>query len=257
MHHLNPLRKQALVSIAAMIVMLICYGLTAAGMMGPNPVGQGDTYTAPLIVPAGYAFAIWSVIYLSLMIWPIYRYIKLPKYHLMWISFHRWYAANVVANGLWLVAASFDYQILTVGIIVFMLLTLYKINAALRVLDPLERTSYWVDHFGFSLYFGWITLATALNITSALAFYEWSGWGLSELHWSLIILPTAILIAGYISWKFQDLTYAVVPIWALVAIIVKRINDLPILAYLAIALTVLCALLWFYLFYRSRFLNNS
>lgn len=253
----QPNRNPAVISILAMIIMLVLYTLTAMGYMGPNPVGQGDTYVDPLIVPAGYAFSIWSIIYIALIVWPIYRYIKVPEYHIMWLSVHRWYAANVVANGMWLVAASFDWQIISVGIILFMLFTLVKIYYALNILEQLGRTRYWVDRFGFSVYFAWITLATALNFSSALSFYEWNGWGISELSWALIILPVAIFITMKVSWKFKDLAYAAVPIWALIALVVKQWEAYPTLGYFAAGLLISLVLLWGYIWYSTRISTPS
>jgi len=111
-----------------MLLMLVLYTLNATGQLGPNPIGTTSNATRPLIVPSPYAFAIWAPIYIGLIIFPVYQIIKNRNNHPAWVELRGWYAANVVANGLWLAASSYDWQWTTVGIIVFMLISLFRIN---------------------------------------------------------------------------------------------------------------------------------
>lgn len=231
------MKRNVLISIIAMIVMMLLYGLTVSGMMGPNPVGTTSTDTNPLIVPSGYAFAIWGLIYTGLIIFPIYHWIKTPtEQTALWSKIHRWYAFNVVANGLWLVCASYDWLWVTVAIIIVMLISLVMINKYLMELEASQGLqNYWLEKFPFSIYFAWITLATALNISSALAFYGWGGLGISEVNWTLIIMIVAAAIAGYIAYHKQDIAYAGVVIWAFLAIALKhsgQIASITALAYI-------------------------
>lgn len=224
--------------------MLVGYALTNLGFMGPNPVGTTSTDTAPLIVPAGYAFAIWGPIYLGLIAFPIYQLVTNRENHPNWTPLRGWYAANVVANGLWLIAASFDWQWVTVGIIVFMLISLFRINQLLHGIeaDGAAR-NYWLERLVFSLYFAWITLATVLNVASALHFYDWNGFGISEVNWTVMMIFVAALIAGFTSWRFRDAPYAGVVVWAFVALTLKHWNGAEGpgtqgLAYLSLAVVV-------------------
>lgn len=224
--------------------MLILYFLTAFGMMGDNPVGQTATYEDPLLVPAPYAFAIWSVIYTGLIAFPIYQLVKKKSDHELWKSVRVWFALNVVANGLWLVFASYNWLWMCLAVIVFMLISLYKINELLiQIKAEGASVNFWGERLVFSLYFAWITLATALNVSAALSFYEWDGFGISDVNWTIIIIPIVALIAGTVVWKYKDIGYAAVVIWAFVALIVKHWEVYPILAYMSIGVVVLFALL--------------
>jgi len=189
-------RKSIILSILSVITMFVLYGLTETGFFGPNPVGRTGNYNEPLIVPEPYAFAIWAVIYLGLFSLPIYQWFNRQDGHKGWINFRLWFSINVVLNGIWLAFASYDWLILTLLVIITMLLTLYKMRQSLKniAIDG-GHINYWFESFVTHIYFGWITLATALNVSAVLAFYKWDRFGLSEVFWSLIILPIAAIIA--------------------------------------------------------------
>ena len=234
------LKSSILFSFLSVGIMFLLYGLTQARFFGDNPVGQGGNFNAPLIVPEPYAFAIWGLIYTGLIVFPIYQWFKRQEGHSLWKQMHIWFSMNVVANGLWLAAASLDWLVVSVSIIFFMLITLYKINQLLIQISQSDGAiDYWPEKFVFSVYFGWITLASALNITAALVFYNWDGFGLGDIPWSIAILVVAALIAGVVSWKYKDVAYAGVVIWAFVALVVKHLSSNPILAYLSIAVVVI------------------
>jgi len=206
-----------------MLVMLVLYALTNLGFMGPNPIGTTSTATNPLIVPEGWAFAIWGPIYLGLVAFPIYQLIKKRDNHPAWIPLRKWYAANVVANGVWLAFASFDWLWLTVLVIAFMLVSLFRINQLLREIEGSNATfSYWAERLVFSVYFAWVTLATVLNVSSALHFYGWRGGPLSEVAWTIVMSVVASVIAGYTSWRYRNAPYALVVVWAFTALAVRH-----------------------------------
>lgn len=224
-------------------IMYLLYGLTNARFFGDNPVGQGGSFEAPSIVPEPYAFAIWGLIYTGITIFPIYQWVKRPEGDPLWKKVHYWFSANVVANGLWLAAASLDWLWISVSIIVFMLVSLYQINNLLIKIRKSEPSlNYWPEKFVFSVYFAWITLATALNITAALVYYQWGGFGLGDLPWSVAILSVAALIAGTVFWKYKDIAYAGVVIWAFIALVVKHFGSNPTLGYLSIVVVAIFGL---------------
>jgi hypothetical protein len=216
-------RSSQYLALAGMLLMLVLYALNSSGNLGPNPIGTTSTATNPLIVPASYAFAIWAPIYIGLIVFPIYQLIKNRSDHPAWIELRVWYAANVVANGLWLAAASYDWQWVSVGIIIFMLGSLFRINQLLLTIEASNsKITYWLERFVFSIYFAWITLATVLNFASALSFYEWDGLGIPEVTWTVTMIAVAALIAGYTSRRYRDVAYAGVVVWAFIALTIKH-----------------------------------
>ncbi|WP_026231675.1 hypothetical protein [Neolewinella persica] len=229
-------------ALVGMLVMLVLYVLNASGNLGPNPIGTTSTATNPLIVPAPYAFAIWAPIYTGLIIFPIFQLFKKRENHPAWIPLRQWFAANVVANGVWLAFASYDWQWLTVAVIVFMLISLFEINRLLRTIEAAKADrSYWLERLVFSLYFAWVTLATVLNVSSALHFYGWDGFGVSEVTWTIIMIVVAALIAGYTSLRYRDPAFAGVVVWAFIALTIKHWAGTPVLGMVAGAVAVVFA----------------
>lgn len=234
------LKPTILLSILSVGIMFLLYGLTEARFFGDNPVGQGSNFNTPSIVPQPYAFAIWGVIYTGIFVFPIYQWFKRKEGNPLWKQVHAWFCLNVILNGLWLATASLDWLVVTVVIMLVMLVTLYQINSLLiRIRKDNEGLSYWPEKFVFSIYFAWITLASALNITAALVYYQWDGFGLGNIPWSVAILSVAAFIAGIAFWKYKDVAYAGVVIWAFVALVVKHMGVNPVLAYLSIGVIIL------------------
>lgn len=232
-------RSTIFISLLALVIFFILYYLTSSGRMGDNPVGQTGSYNSPLIVPAGYAFSIWGLIYTGLIAFPLFQLFKKTEKLKEWNQVRFWYTLNIIGNGLWLVFASYNWLWTTVIIIAFMLFTLYKINELLiEIRTKGGKVNFWAERLVFSLYFAWITLATALNISAALHFYQWDGLGISDLTWALIILPIVAVVAGIVFWKYRDAGYASVVVWAFIALVVRHFTELPVLAYLSIAVAV-------------------
>lgn len=241
-------RSSQYLALAGMLAMLVLYALNSSGNLGPNPIGTTSTATSPLIVPAPYAFAIWAVIYTGLIVFPIYQLIKNRNDHPAWVELRSWYAANVICNGLWLAAASYDWQWISVGIIVFMLVSLFRINQLLRTIEASNsKIIYWLERFVFSIYFAWVTLATVLNVASALKFYNWDGFGISEVSWTIVMIAIAALIAGYTSRRYRDVAYAGVVVWAFIALTIKHWGaGTQVLSYLggAVVLLFIGLMIW-------------
>jgi hypothetical protein len=232
-----------LISFIGLILLLALYIMTLNGFFGPHPIGTTSTSTRPLIVPKGFAFSIWGLIYTGLIAFPIYQFIK-KKEHPKWCSLRVWYSLNVVLNGLWLVCASYDWLWITVIIILMMLFSLIKIDHQIRTMkNEGVEINYWIESFVFSIYFGWVTLATVLNIAAALKFYDWDAWGIPELYWSLIILSITVVIIIKLFRSYHDQAFMTVGIWAFFALALRHWERLPMLAYFSLGIIMIFIIL--------------
>ena len=170
----------------------------------------------------------------------------------------KWYAANVVANGVWLVLASYDFVISTVVVIVFMLYSLLKINALLNRIEGVGvSVNYWAERFVFYIYFTWITLATVLNVSTDLKSLGYDGAPLSEVNITLVMMVITAIIAGVTAWRFRSAAYCGVIVWAFSALAVKHADTYPALFYTSIAVAVLFTVLAVACFSRGRDLRFS
>lgn len=246
-------QNSRVVALVGLAVLIALYTMSFFEMFGDNPIGQSSQDTQPFVVPAGYAFAIWGPIYLGLLVFPIFQAINGREEDARWIPFRGWFAANIIANGLWLVAASYNWLWLTVIIILFMLYSLVQMRTLLQQIQAANTpVNFWVEQLPFSLYFGWVTLATALNVASALYFYNWEGFGVDPVTWSAIILIVAASIAFWVATKYRDPAYALVVVWAFVALVVRHWSEVSSLSYLSGGIAVIFTILSLRLAYAPR-----
>jgi hypothetical protein len=80
----------------------------------------------------------------------------------------------------------------------------------------------WAVHLPFSIYLGWITVATVANISSVLDYIQWNRFGIAPEVWMGIILAAVVVIAASVNFTRRDVAYAAVLLWALVGIAVRQ-----------------------------------
>ena len=76
----------------------------------------------------------------------------------------------------------------------------------------------WFIQIPFSIYLGWITVATVANATALLVSLQWDGWGLDPRAWAVIMIIAAAAIASAVGITRGDIGYGLVIIWALIGI---------------------------------------
>jgi hypothetical protein len=78
----------------------------------------------------------------------------------------------------------------------------------------------------FSVYFGWITVATIANITTFLVSIKWNGFGMSDSFWTVLILIIGATIGIIRILKDKDMIYGLVFIWAYIGILIKHTSSI-------------------------------
>ncbi len=94
----------------------------------------------------------------------------------------------------------------------------------------------------FSVYLGWITVATIANASQLLYVLGWGGWGIAPVTWTVIMLAAAVVIAALMGVTRRDVAYLAVLVWALIGIALKH-AAIPAVSLTAWAATALIALL--------------
>ena len=91
----------------------------------------------------------------------------------------------------------------------------------------------WLVHLPFSIYLGWVTVATIANVTSVLYWAGWDGWGIPPQMWAVVMLVVGLAVATSMSYFRGDVGYLAVIIWAYVGIAVKQWTAAPVVGILA------------------------
>lgn len=73
-----------------------------------------------------------------------------------------------------------------------------------------------------SLFIGWVFIAFLANSMYMLTFLEWSGWGLSNPLWTVILLTFATAFALHFLYHHADRAISIVFIWTFIGIAIKN-----------------------------------
>lgn len=220
---------QPILVIIATVGMIVFNYFAATGFAGGVATNVPSDKYPTTITPAGYAFAIWSLIYLGCLAFSIYQ--ALPSQLEKFRGLRRTYIISCVVNCAWLYFWSQEMIVVCLGVILFLLLTLAFINFKLKTTETYG--DFWLVKFPFGIYFGWVTAATLVNAMIALVYL-----GL-PLGYSIYLGAAFIFIAGILGvlvrLKFTNYFYPLAIAWALTAIAVKQSGKTLIVASAAVA----------------------
>lgn len=190
------------------------------------------------IVPANYAFAIWGVIYLGLIGFGIYQLLPAQQNHAGVRQVRPLVVIACVAQAIWVLLFLYRQFWLSVLAMLAILLPLILLYLRLQIASrPANRAERWLVQVPFSIYLGWISVATIVNVALAFSSQNWDGGGISTEVWTVIMLLVAATLGALISLRHQDVAYPLVIIWALVAIAVKQ-AEIPLIATTATVLAI-------------------
>lgn len=218
---MRPTLKSWAVLIALAATLVVNYLATTLPLGGKTTGELSDQYPIP-ITPAGYAFAIWGLIYLGLILFALYQLLPAQRDNPLLREIRGPFLLSSLANMAWIFFWHYEWvplSLLAMGLILLSLLTIYRaIQARRAALSPLER---WTVLRPFSLYLGWITVATVLNVATTLYSLGWRGAPLSPTMWSIFLLGVVALLAAWVTGRGRDPVYGAVVIWALLGIVAK------------------------------------
>ena len=211
-----------------------------------------------LFVPAGITFSIWGVIYLLLFAFVVFQLIEAYRKSgnsTSIIAIGPWFIISSAANCCWILAWHYVMPVLSLIIMVILLISLIKIYMNLEQVRPQISNSHsYFIYPVFSIYLGWITVATIANVTAVLVHLGWQGALLSESIWTIIMVSVAIAMGLYFSLMKKDVFYTIVIIWALYGIFLKRSTE-PVIEAGIILMTKIgmaaCTAGIFYLFFNK------
>jgi len=201
-----------------------------------------------LFVPAGLTFAIWGLIYLLLLIFVVIQF--LPEYESKVIS-NYWFILSCLFNMSWIVAWHYEKIALSILIMIGLLITLTVINLQLNQ----EKQQFLKVVFG--VYLGWILIATIANTTAGLVSIQWTGFGISEVTWTIILICAGIVVASFNMIRLENPYLAIAVAWAFLGIAIKRTADQPSIVLTAKIAMVLVLLASAFTIYRMVKLKSA
>ncbi|UTR09773.1 tryptophan-rich sensory protein [Evansella sp. LMS18] len=202
--------------------------------LGGNTTGEIEERNIVFFTPAGYAFSIWSVIYILLALWLVSQIPKgrreLPVYQKTNLLF----VISSILNGLWLIFWHYEQFLISILIMAALLFSLHLLYRNL-----LAANASFPERLPFSVYYGWVSVAVIANLSFVLKEYDLLGTGSDQFSWTMLMLLFAALVAYTAGTRFHDRVYTLVFVWAFIAIGVENFQERTFIAYFTFILAAL------------------
>lgn len=210
--------------IVFLVIVYVINGLSLTNILGGFTTGEISDLYINLFTPAGITFSIWSVIYAYLLIFALYVLGVFRKSSNAIIEkIGKPFILSCICNIAWMF--SWQYQLIWLSLIFMIVLFLSLATIVMRLkASPLSTKEMWLVKVPFSIYFGWITVATVANITVFLVSIGWNGFGFNDPFWMIIIASVAALIGIITTLVNKDFFYGLVFVWAYAGILFKHLS---------------------------------
>ncbi len=164
----DRIRQVVVTASAVFMVVGTLFGIGVIGTRVEESAGGSLSATATLLAPAVRAFSIWSVIYAGLIAYVVWQWLPSqtasPRARRIgWLA-----AASMVLNGVWLLVTQVGQLWLSVVVIVALAVVLGLLMQRLGRPRNTGAVEKLVVDGTFGLYLGWVSVATAANITATL-----------------------------------------------------------------------------------------
>ena len=238
----NDLLRQVMVVVATIATLVVNYLANGLPLNGQTTAQISDRFQV-FFVPAGYVFAIWGLIYIGLVAYTVFQALPAQRENPALRRTGWLYVLSCALNSSWIFAWHYNLFPLSLLLMVGLLATLIAIYLLLGIgRAEVPAAERWLVHLPFSIYLGWITVATIANATDVLYDLGWDGWGIGGETWAVILLAVATLIAAAVLLTRRDIAYAAVIVWAFAGIAVKQSGS-PMVATAAGVAAVVVAVL--------------
>lgn len=202
-------------SAAILLLATIAFGI--APFITPPFTGYDPTMfpvpiERPSIQPAGYAFSIWSVIYLWLIAHAVFGLWKRPD-DAAWQAVRLPLTVAVLVGAVWLAIAGTSA---VWGTITIWVMAVAAIAAFLRADPAVDR---WMLSGPTAIFAGWLSAAAAVSTGVLIAGYGW----LSDTQSAAAMLALVLVIAVIVQMRRPHMpVYALTVIWALIGVVVAN-----------------------------------
>jgi hypothetical protein len=205
--------------LATIVVNVLANALPINGLNTGQISDRFEVY----FVPAGYVFSIWGLIYLGLIAFAIYQALPAQRENPRLRATGWWVVLGGLANIAWIFLWHYEQFPITIlamlALLATLIVTSLRLGTGRTIVPAAER---WAVRLPFSIYLGWITVATVANATALLDYLQWDGFGLAPEIWMGIMLVAVLVIAALMNFTRRDVAYTLVLLWALAGISIKH-----------------------------------
>lgn len=225
---------RAVLVVVATIATIVFNGLAATGYVnGITPAAISAKYPT-VLTPAGYAFSIWSLIYLGMLAFSIHQ--ALPANAARYGPIRSLYIASCLLNCTWIYFWHREQIAVCLAVILLLCGTLVFIRYRLMDLDSIGDT--WLAKAPFGIYAGWVTAASTVNFLVLLAYLKVSFSGATENVVGIALIAVATGAAIIAQAALRDYFFPLAVAWALTAIAVQHGGNTAIVVATAVGVVI-------------------
>lgn len=213
--------RQLTVILTTVLTIIVNVLANALPINGLNTGEISDRFEV-YFVPAGYVFSIWGLIYIFMLVYTIYQALPANRESSFARATGWWYSLGNLANAVWIFLWHYLMFPATLVVMLALLVSLIVVYLRTRPAGKQGIGAFLALSAPFSLYLGWISVATVANATSLLDYLEWDRLGLSDEIWMLIMLAVVSTLAWLMNARFKDPIFTSVFLWALAGIALKH-----------------------------------
>lgn len=212
------------------------YWVNANGLNG-NTVSSLSAEYENLFTPAGYAFSIWGLIFLALFAQSVFfvsRAFNPAKDSDFLSQIGPYLIMANIGNGLWLYMWLMEHTGISVIVMLGILasLVIVILNTNMERWDAPRPVIFWL-WWPIALYSGWIAVATIANISAFLAKSNWAS-NQAEVAWTVTMIGFAVILNLFMTFTRNLREFAIVGVWALIAIAVRHWGKIPSIQWTAL-----------------------
>ncbi len=230
-----------IITVIAVLATIVVNALANILPFNGQQTGAISDRFAIYFVPAGYVFSIWGLIYLGLIAYAVFQALPAQRENPRLRSIGGLFVLASVANIVWIFLWHYEVFPATLAVMLVLLGSLIAIYLRLGTgRTQVSRAETWMVRVPFSVYLGWITVATVANATQLLYFLGWNGGAIGPEIWTVIMLAVAVVLAWLMAITRCDVAYLLVLVWAFIGIATKHAGT-PVVSDAAWTATVLVA----------------
>jgi len=213
------------VFILKMIVVLFFAGVLVVNYLSNSIPFNKHTQTdisekyPSYFTPTGFTFSIWGIIYIMLGIFVVRIALQdMAFFDQAYVTtILIWFIISCVLNMVWLVAWHYLKMELSLLIMIGLLVSVVIIWTTIPLSETFMKAT-------FSVYAGWISVATIANVTITLIKLKIPLFQNNQVQWFVTVITVGFLLVALVLNVTSDVLYGVVFVWAYYGIIMKHIH---------------------------------
>lgn len=216
-------------NVITFVIVLIINGLANILPLNGYTTGGVTKNIPSLFTPAAYVFAIWGVIYLSSLGFVIYQSRPAQADNQRLKRIGPWFIIVNLSNSAWIFF--WHYRLFGLSQVAMLSLLTSLIIIYIR-LGVGQQTVSWKEKLfvdmPFSIYLGWISVATIANTGILLIVNNWNTFGIAPEIWAVIVLLVGTALGIAMTLLRREVAYPLVIIWSFIGIVNARPDVLPV-----------------------------